>query len=58
MKRKLDTSQEIAAVKNIRLVSDTLKLRCLDEIDDYEKAHCPKTDPKPLVELLTPPTDG
>ncbi len=63
LKRKLDTSHEIAAVKNIRLESDTLKLRCLDEIDDYEKAHCPKPDPKPPVEkppveLLTPPTDG
>ena len=29
LKQKLDTSHEIAAVKNIRLESDTLKLRCM-----------------------------
>ena len=41
LKKKLDTSHEIAAVKNIRLESDTLKLRCLDEISDYEMNHKP-----------------
>jgi hypothetical protein len=41
IKTKLDTSHEIAAVKNIKLESDTLKLRCLDEITDYEAAHQP-----------------
>jgi hypothetical protein len=41
IKDKLATSHEIAAVKNIRLESDTLKLRCLDEIADYEAAHQP-----------------
>ena len=38
---KLERSNEIAAVKNIRLESDTLKLRCLDEIADYESKHQP-----------------
>ena len=52
LKQKLDTSHEIAAVKNIRLESDTLKLRCMDEIRDYEEAHRPSVDPE------TPPTDG
>ncbi|MCM1236124.1 MAG: BREX system P-loop protein BrxC, partial [Ruminococcus flavefaciens] len=63
LKKKLDTSNEIAGVKNIKLESDTLKLRCLDEISDYEVAHQPEpelvqdepselgggeTEPKPL----------
>ncbi len=51
LKKKLDTSNEIAQVKNIRLESDTLKLRCLDEIEEYEQAHQP-TPP------TTPPADG
>ena len=51
LKKKLDTSNEIAQVKNIRLESDTLKLRCLDEIEEYELAH----QPMPPV---TPPDDG
>ena len=56
LKQKLDTSYEIAAVKNIRLESDTLKLRCMDEITEYEEAHRPK--PEPPVPLVTPPTGG
>ena len=51
LKKKLDTSNEIAQVKNIRLESDTLKLRCLDEIEEYERAH---QTPLPV----TPPVDG
>ena len=51
LKKKLDTSHEIAAVKNIRLESDTLKLRCLDEIADYEMAH----QPTPPVSPVEPP---
>ena len=51
LKKKLDTSHEIAAVKNIRLESDTLKLRCLDEIADYEMAH----QPTPPVTPVEPP---
>lgn len=51
LKKKLDTSNEIAQVKNIRLESDTLKLRCLDEIEEYEQAYQP-TPP------VTPPDDG
>ena len=58
IKRKLDTSHEIAAVKNIRLESDTLKLRCMDEITEYEEAHRPKVDPKPPIAPVTPPTGG
>lgn len=56
LKRKLDTSHEIAAVKNIRLESDTLKLRCMDEITEYEEAHRPK--PVPPVTPVTPPSGG
>jgi hypothetical protein len=41
LKKKLETSHEIASVKNIRLESDTLKLRCLDEITEYEATHQP-----------------
>lgn len=47
LRKKLETSNEIAAVKNIRLESDTLKLRCLDEIVEYEDDHRP---PKPPVD--------
>ena len=54
LKNKLDTSHEIAAVKNIKLESDTLKLRCLDEISDYEMRHQPKPEPPKEV----PPTEG
>ena len=56
LKQKLDTSHEIAAVKNIRLESDTLKLRCMDEITEYEEAHRPK--PVPPITPVTPPTGG
>lgn len=44
LKEKLDTSHEIAAVKNMKLESDTLKLRCLDEIAEYEAAHQPRPE--------------
>lgn len=56
LKQKLDTSHEIAAVKNIRLESDTLKLRCMDEMTEYEEAHRPKPEPKPSVAPATPAT--
>ena len=36
---KLKSSNEIAAVKNIKLESDALKLRFLDEIEEYEQSH-------------------
>lgn len=51
LKQKLDNSHEIAAVKNIKLESDTLKLRCMDEITEYEEGHRPKP-----VQPVTPPT--
>lgn len=35
-----------------------MKLRCLDEITEYEEAHRPKTDPEPPVNPVTPPIDG
>lgn len=41
LRKKLETSNEIAAIKNIRLESDTLKLRCLDEIEEYDRTHQP-----------------
>jgi hypothetical protein len=55
IKDKLATSHEIAAVKNIRLESDTLKLRCLDEIADYEATHRPVPE-EPSVP--TPTSEG
>lgn len=53
LKEKLKTSNEIAKVKNIKLESDTLKLRCLDEIDEYERMHQPAPAEPPVV-----PTDS
>lgn len=38
---KLRISSDIAAIKNIKLESDTLKIKCLDEIDEYERTHQP-----------------
>ena len=60
LQQKLETSQEIAAVKNIRLESDTVKLRCLDEITEYEEAHQPKPDLEPPTAKTVPKsgTDG
>lgn len=58
LKEKLDGSSEIAAVKNIRLESDTLKLRCLDEITDYEMKHQPQPEPEPSVTPVTPVGSG
>ena len=37
LNKKLETSNEVAAVKNIRYESDALKTRCLDEIAQYER---------------------
>lgn len=37
LKEKLEKSNEVAAVKNIRYESDALKTRCLDEIAEYER---------------------
>ena len=59
LRKKLETSNEIAAVKNIRLESDTLKLRCLDEIEEYEQAHRPESPVTPRggedIQPVTPP---
>ena len=60
---KLKCSNDIAAIKNIKLESDTLKIKCLDEIDEYERTHQPApvpvqpTHPATLggVEPVTPP---
>lgn len=49
LKKKLGTSNEIAGVKNIKLESDTLKIRCLDEIEEYERNHQPVPDPVPPI---------
>lgn len=48
---KLEYSNEIAEIKNIRLESDALKIRCLDEISDYELT-------RPPVPKLVPPIGG
>ncbi|MHA0855675.1 BREX system P-loop protein BrxC [Paenibacillus sp. CMAA1364] len=37
LREKLEHSNEVAAVKNIRHESDALKMRCLNEISDHEK---------------------
>ena len=58
---KLKCSNDIAAIKNIKLESDTLKIKCLDEIDEYERTHQPAPLPPtpPItpggVEPVTPP---
>ena len=54
LRKKLETSNEIAGVKNIKLESDTLKLRCLDEIEEYERTH----QPKPVTPPVEVPTTG
>lgn len=51
---KLRTSNDIAAIKNIKLESDTLKIKCLDEIDEYERTHQPAQTPKTPVTPVTP----
>lgn len=53
LKKKLETSNEIAGVKNIKLESDTLKIRCLDEIEEYERTH-----QRVLTPALTTPVDN
>lgn len=45
IREKLKTSGDIAAIKNIRLESDALKIKCLDEIDEYERVHQPVSEP-------------
>ena len=35
-----------------------MKLRCMDEITEYEETHRPPVDPKPPVDPVTPPTGG
>lgn len=45
IREKLTTSGDIAAIKNIRLESDALKIKCLDEIDEYERVHQPVPEP-------------
>ena len=45
IREKLTTSGDIAAIKNIRLESDALKIKCLDEIDEYERVHQPVSEP-------------
>jgi len=47
LKDKLNHSNEIAAVKNIRHESDALKMRCLNEMADYEKVLTPSSGDKP-----------
>ena len=53
---KLRTSSDIAAIKNIKMESDTLKIKCLDEIDEYERAHQPAPEPPvaPVVSSKEP----
>jgi len=46
---KLEHSNEIAAIKNTRLESDALKIRCLDEIVAYELAHPTVSKPAPPI---------
>lgn len=51
LKKKLGTSNEIAGIKNIKLESDTLKIRCLDEIEEYERTYLTETESiSPIVD--------
>ena len=51
---KLKCSNDIAAIKNIKLESDTLKIKCLDEIDEYERTHQPAPAPVQPTPTVTP----
>lgn len=51
---KLKRSNDIAAIKNIKLESDTLKIKCLDEIDEYERNHQPEPTPVQPVSPVIP----
>lgn len=59
IREKLTTSGDIAAIKNIRLESDALKIKCLDEIDEYERVHQPVSEPPvtPVVSGKEPVDD-
>lgn len=59
IREKLTTSDDIAAIKNIRLESDALKIKCLDEIDEYERVHQPVSEPPvtPVVSGKEPVND-
>lgn len=59
IREKLKTSGDIAAIKNIRLESDALKIKCLDEIDEYERVHQPVSEPPvtPVVSGKEPVND-
>ena len=59
IREKLKTSGDIAAIKNIRLESDALKIKCLDEIDEYERVHQPVQEPPvtPVVSGKEPVND-
>lgn len=59
IREKLTTSGDIAAIKNIRLESDALKIKCLDEIDEYERVHQPVPEPPvtPVVSGKEPVND-
>ena len=48
LQQKLETSQEIATVKNIRLESDTRKYQCMEEIKEYEEMHQPEASVTPV----------
>ena len=58
LREKLDNSHEIAAVKNIKLESDTLKLRCMDEIIEYEEAEAHRPKSVQPVPPVTPETSS
>ncbi len=52
IREKLTTSGDIAAIKNIRLESDALKIKCLYEIDEYERVHQPVSEP-PVTSVVS-----
>lgn len=59
IREKFTTSGDIAAIKNIRLESDALKIKCMDEIDEYERVHQPVSEPPvtPVVSGKEPVND-
>lgn len=60
LEEKLAASNEIAEIKNIRLESDALKIRCLDDISEFELSHTKDPEPVPradgdTIQPFTPP---
>lgn len=49
LKNKLEHTNEIADIQNIRLESDNIRKICLNEVSDYEAAHAPQPEIQPNI---------